>query len=151
MCMGLLGDPEKARDAAQETGLRFLKLLPRFRGESKLMTWSMGIAINVVREARRASGRTVSDDGRLADAMPAPGQSPESAASVLEDRDRVRAVLAELPDRQREAVMLRFFEELSVEETAKIMNCAQGTIKATIHQALKSLKARLTMQKPPNV
>jgi RNA polymerase sigma factor (sigma-70 family) len=48
-----------------------------------------------------------------------------------------------LPDRQREAIVLRFFEELSVEETAAAMNCAAGTVKATVHQALRAMRARL--------
>ncbi len=148
MCLGLLGDPEKARDATQETGLRFLKQLARFRGDSKLMTWSMGIAINVVRESRRSSKKAITDDGQIADGRPAPGDSPEQSASGREQRDLLRTILAELPERQREAVTLRFFEELSVEETAKAMNCAEGTIKATIHQALKSLKTRLTTRRP---
>ena len=39
--------------------------------------------------------------------------------------------------------MLRFFEELSVEDTATAMNCAAGTVKATVHQALKALRKRL--------
>ena len=49
MSLSLLRDPDKARDATQETALRFLKLLPRFAGNSTLTTWSMGIVINVVR------------------------------------------------------------------------------------------------------
>ena len=53
LCLGLLRDADRARDATQETALRFLKLLPRFAGNSTLSTWSMGIAINVVREMRR--------------------------------------------------------------------------------------------------
>jgi RNA polymerase sigma-70 factor (ECF subfamily) len=143
MCLSLLGDPERARDATQETALRFLKQIAGYRGQSKLSTWSMGIAINVVREMRRAGGRAMSDNGRIADAQPAQGDVPDQAASRREEWDVVRSVLAELPERQREAVTLRFFEELSVEETAAAMNCAEGTVKATIHQALRALRRRI--------
>jgi RNA polymerase sigma factor (sigma-70 family) len=52
-------------------------------------------------------------------------------------------MLGELPQRQREVVVLRFFEELSVEETAAAMDCAQGTVKATLHQALRALRKRI--------
>ena len=45
--------------------------------------------------------------------------------------------------KQREAVVLRFFEELSVEETARAMGCAEGTVKATVHQAIRALKEKL--------
>jgi RNA polymerase sigma factor (sigma-70 family) len=54
-------------------------------------------------------------------------------------------VLADLPERQREAVILRYFEELSVEDTAAAMNCAPGTVKATVHQALRALRKRLAV------
>jgi RNA polymerase sigma factor (sigma-70 family) len=48
-----------------------------------------------------------------------------------------------LSERQREAVVLRFFEELSVEETAAAMECAPGTVKATVHQALRAMRNKL--------
>lgn len=143
MCLSLLGQPDRAREAVQETALRFLKQLPSYRGESRLVTWSMGIAVNVVREFRRASARTVRDDGELIDGRPAPGDGPAEAASADEQRRLIRAVLAELPERQREAIVLRFFEDLSIEETATAMRCAQGTVKATIHQALRALRKKI--------
>src|SRR5690242_10336404 len=51
--LSLLGDADRAREAAQETGLRFLKTIAAFRGDSQLQTWTLGIALNVVREMRR--------------------------------------------------------------------------------------------------
>jgi RNA polymerase sigma-70 factor (ECF subfamily) len=141
MCVGLLRDAELARDATQETALRFLKQLPAFRGESQLRTWSLGIAINVCREMRRRA-RPV-DAVRLADGQRPADAGPDEAAELGESKARVREMLAELPERQREAVMLRFFEELSVDEAAEVMQCAAGTVKATIHQAMKALKKKL--------
>jgi RNA polymerase sigma-70 factor, ECF subfamily len=146
-CLGMLREPDQARDATQETALRFLKQIVGYRGQSKLSTWSMGIAINVVREMRRASGRAVTDDGQIADVRPARTEEPDRAAAAGEEREVVRHVLAELSDRQREVVILRFFEELSVEETAAAMNCAEGTVKATLHQALKAIKRKIELLK----
>ncbi len=103
----------------------------------------MGIAINVVRESRRTTGRSRQPGEDVVEAQPSPADGPEEAASLREQRDTVRALLAQLPDRQREAVVLRFFEDLSVEETATAMNCAQGTVKATVHQALRTLRKKL--------
>src|SRR5207244_118795 len=102
MCLSLLADADLARDATQETAVRFLRQLPGDHG-----------------------GRPLAD------------------AERSEERDRLRSVLADLPDRQREAIVLRFLEELSVEETAAAMGCAEGTVKATVHQALRSLRQRL--------
>jgi RNA polymerase sigma-70 factor (ECF subfamily) len=143
-CLSLLhGDPDRARDATQETALRFLRQLPTYRGQSRLSTWSMGIAINVVREMRRTSGRAVSDDGSIAETRPTAGDGPDDAAALREQRDLLQGALTELPARQREAVVLRFFEDLSVEETAKVMDCATGTVKATVHQALRAIKRKI--------
>lgn len=139
-CLSQLGDPDKAREATQETALRFLRQLPQFRGDSQLQTWSIGIALNVSREMRRAV-RVV--DGELLPANRRDAASPIAAAEASEARDALQTVLAELPDRQREAVVLRFFEELSVEETARAMKCATGTVKATVHQALRTLREKL--------
>jgi RNA polymerase sigma factor (sigma-70 family) len=144
MSLGLLADPELARDATQETAIRFLRQLPGFRGDSQLRTWSLGICINVVREIKRASRGHGSLDG--ADDHPGPSDSttgPDAAAQRAEEIEALRTVLHTLPDRQREAVILRFFEDLSVEQTAVAMKCAAGTVKATVHQALRALRTKL--------
>jgi RNA polymerase sigma-70 factor (ECF subfamily) len=139
LCLTLLDrDQELARDATQETALRVLRLLPSFRGEAKLRTWAMGIAINVCREMRR--GQRSFDEDAVSLSEPS---APDRAAEADELATVLRQLLAELPQRQREAIVLRFFEELSVDETAAVMRCATGTVKATVHQALRALRNRL--------
>lgn len=144
MSLSLLGDIDLAQDATQETALRFLRHLPRFRGESQLRTWSLGICVNVVREIRRSRRAIGSLD--LADGPEATWDAsltPDAASERAEQVACLREMLAELPERQREAVVLRFFEEMSVEQTADAMQCAPGTVKATVHQALRTLRRRL--------
>ena len=146
-CLSLLGgDADRARDATQETAARFLRQLPGFRGDSQLRTWSLGIAINVVRELRRAGhrdGPLPEEVGVVTDGRRSAPAGPDEVVESNERRDVLRATLADLPDRQREAVVLRYFEDLSVEETAAAMECAPGTVKATVHQALRKLKEKL--------
>ena len=140
-CLSMLRDADQAADATQETALRFLKQLASFRGESQLQTWSLGIALNVVRESRRKN---------RADTTPL--ESDAEVAATLrvarledaEEQQKMRSILDQLPDRQREALVLRFFEQLSVEQTAQTMGCAVGTVKATVHQALRALRERMT-------
>ena len=150
-CLSMLRDPDKAADATQETGLRFLKQISSFRGESQLQTWSLGIALNVVREIKRR--RILGDDSTL-DQLATDLRSAErssvgsgsSSTTNLEEtelKDALRSTMSTLPDRQREAIVLRFFEELSVEQTADIMGCATGTVKATVHQALRALRDKM--------
>ena len=145
LCRSLLGsDDELARDATQETALRFLRDLPRFRGESSLTTWSMGIALNVVREMRRSRASTETlDRRRLAAHQRGVLPPPDESAQRSELDSILRATLHELSDRQREAIVLRFLEELSVEQTARAMGCATGTVKATVHQAMRILRDKL--------
>jgi len=59
------------------------------------------------------------------------------------DRLAVRAAVAGLPDRQRAALVLRYFADLSLADTAEAMGCAPGTVKALTHQALAGLRSRL--------
>src|SRR5690242_10281348 len=128
--MSLLGDSERAQDAVQESAMRLLRDLPKFQGASSIKTWAMGIAVNVVREMRRSvrrDERRIHVEERLV--------SPDGEAAELEQKGLLKRLLEELPERQREALVLRYFEELSVEETAGAMNCAEGTVKATVFQA----------------
>lgn len=141
MCLSLLRDPELARDAAQETALRVLRLIPDFRGESSFSTWSMGIAINVVREMRRK--RRPDLPGDLPDVAGDTSSGPEEQVTQSELKGVVASALEKLSDRQREVIVCRYFEEMSTEDTAKAMNCAPGTVKATLHQALRALKGKL--------
>ena len=73
-------------------------------------------------------------------AMPSPNCGPDEAAMRTEQLQRLRLLLQRLSDRQREVITLRYFEELSIEETAHAMQIAPGTVKATIWQALRSLR-----------
>ena len=138
MVLRLLGNAESAREATQETALRFLRQLPLFEGRSEIRTWSLGIAINVAREMRREK-----EQDALTIDPPANGHGP---AGEIERRERaqiVNRVIDSLPERQREAVMLRFFEQLSVEQSATVMGCAPGTVKALVFQALRNMRPHL--------
>jgi RNA polymerase sigma-70 factor (ECF subfamily) len=144
MSLGLLSDPDLAQDATQETAIRFMRQLSGFRGESQLRTWSLGICLNVAREIRRWSrGQKSLEDGPETAGLRDDDEMPDVAAERGEEIESLRALLVRLPDRQREAVVLRFFEEMSVEQTAEAMQCAPGTVKATVHQALRSLRRKM--------
>ena len=145
-CLSLLaGDAERARDATQETAVRFLRQLPGFRGESHVRTWSLGIAINVVREMRRSRyvESPLPEEPGVGDGRRPGAAGPDEVVESRERQDMLRLTVANLPERQREAIVLRYFEDLSVEETAAAMDCAPGTVKATVHHALRRLKEKL--------
>lgn len=144
-CLALLRDTDRARDATQETAVRFLQRLPNWRGDGSVETWSFGIALNVVREMRRAEAGRRRQDAResCSTAGSEMAATPGQALEAIEGAQLLRDALDLLPERQREAVILRFFEALTTEQTAAAMHCAPGTVKATLHQALRSLKQKL--------
>lgn len=136
-CLTQLACPDQASDATQETALRVLRSLGRFRGEASLTTWALSIALNVCREQRRRR-RWFSLPVGFATADPTP-QPPEQAGRSEQNGQLLKALQA-LPARQREAVTLRYLHGLSTTETAIAMNCAEGTVKATLAKALGKLR-----------
>lgn len=156
-CLSQLRDSELAGDAVQETGLRVLTSLSRFDERSSFKTWSFGVALNVCRELRRKQlrlgggfgedGEEPADDLRSALLGRDGDNGPAEATVRREDVEALRTVLATLPVRQREVVAFRVFEDLSVQETARAMKCAEGTVKATLFAAMRNLRDKLGGQR----
>ena len=131
-----LYDEQLAADAAQEVFVRGFRGLRRFRFRSAPFTWLYRTTRNVCHEYNRIRhGEAMLDEP--ADMRPV----PEEQLAGAEGARQVRALVGKLPERQREVVMLRVFEELSVRETAAAMGCREGTVKALLHKATARLKA----------
>lgn len=130
-----LYDEQFAADAAQEVFVRGFKGLRAFRFRSAPFTWLYRTTRNVCSEFNR-----VRRSEALLDEPPDSSSIPETQITQLDSARRVRQLVANLPDRQREVVMLRIFEDLSVKETALAMGCREGTVKALLHKATGNLK-----------
>lgn len=142
-CLSQLRDPVAAEEAVQETATRLIAAVSRFEGRSTAKTWALGVALNVCRECRRRRQRACVDE------FPEPVDHrplPETRAHQAEQEDAVREALAGLPSRQREAIVLRYFEQMSVEEAASAMGCAAGTVKASVWQGLRALRRAMGKQ-----
>jgi RNA polymerase sigma-70 factor (ECF subfamily) len=148
-----LGDEDLADDVFQNTFVQvFLKIMQYEPGRAA-RPWLYAIATNQAidalrRRARRAADRpadTVSapdEDGEarpLFELLPAPGDSPPVAAERTEERERVRAAVARLPELLRQAVLLVYFQGLKYQEAAEIMDIPVGTVKSRLHAALMKL------------
>ncbi len=133
-----LFDAQAAADATQETCLRALTGLARFRHRARPTTWLFRMLKNVCHEFNRRHER-----GRAAREEPqSPG--PETVVGQADSIAHVRRLVDGLPDRQRDVVVLRLFEELTVAETARVMNVRPGTVKAHLSKAMANLKKRGT-------
>lgn len=133
-----LYDQQSAADVAQEVFVRSYKGLRAFRFRSAPFTWLYRTTRNVCNEFNRAK-RTEA----LEDEPQDPGSAPERRVSDYESAREVRRLVADLPERQREVVLLRIFEDLSVKETAMSMGCREGTVKALLHKATKKLQLKM--------
>lgn len=134
-----LYDDQSAADVVQEVFVRGFKGLKSFRFRSAPFTWLYRTTRNVCKEFNRVRTTEALDDEPLD-----PGSAPESDVSAYESARRVRRLVEKLPKRQKEVVVLRIFEDMSVKETAQSMGCREGTVKALLHKATAKLK--LSMQ-----
>lgn len=134
-----LNDPAAASDILNEVMLEIWKSAPRFEGRSSVATWVLSITRHRVIDRLRQRGNRVFED--LDEAGPADtAASAEDALAGAGDASAVRDCIERLPDAQREAVHLAFFEDLAYGEIARIMDCPEGTVKTRVYHAKRSLK-----------
>ncbi len=132
-----------AADVVQETLLRAYQGRARWKIGGRVTAWLYGIAMNVVRERRRRLARRESPvpapDGLVA-VCDDEAERPDEKIEKAEDLHRLARSVAQLPERQREAVSCRYLLRMSVRQTAEMMGCAEGTVKAAVHAALANLR-----------
>ncbi len=134
--------PQHAGDAAQDVFLRAYSGLRGFLFAAEPFTWIYRTMINVCNEYNRKTER----DQRMFSAWEetTDAEAPASEDIGAIDARTIRRLVAALPARQREVVMLRVFEDMSVEEVARAMGCRPGTVKAALHKALANLRQAAT-------
>ena len=135
----LLGDPDEADDVAQETFLRAWNHLRGFDSTRPLRPWLLSIAANLSRNRRRSAVRYLSALTRAFREEPKPATTEDNSAQRMEANDLWKAVQTlNVPDQQ--IVYLRYFLDLSVAETADVLQVAEGTVKSRLSRALKKLR-----------
>lgn len=124
----------------------------QFNGKARFETWLYAIARNLTIDQRRK--RTMhsldeliegTDDGDRAMSfeMAATGPTPFDHVSKLEDREKIAAALLGLDTLHREVLVLRFYEELSLDEIAKVTKTPLSTVKSRLYRGLETIKPKL--------
>lgn len=144
---------EDARDVVQEAFLRAYRGLPGFKGQAKFSSWLYRITLNLcrdwIRRERRAPVVQVAegtDPIDLADAQAAPGESVEDLVARREMSDAVSKAMADLPEEQRAAILLKEYHGLTFQEIADMLDCPLSTVKTRLYQGLSVLRRRLERQ-----
>jgi RNA polymerase sigma-70 factor (ECF subfamily) len=143
----LLGWTDGAEDVAQDVFVQVLHKGKQFRGQASLWTWLATLTVNRCRSIRRRrwlQDRMLGIVGRHA--------APEAACPISKQQERsetatrVRAQVAQLPAAAREVIVLRYFEELPLDEIAAILGIKRNAIEARLSRARKQLEPLLRQE-----
>lgn len=126
-----------AADVTQEVFMRAYKGLKKFRFGAEPLTWLYRVTKNVCKEFNRKTTSTTKISNLME--VNSDNTAYDEAEDELLKRENIaiiKELLSDLSQRQKDVVMFRMFEELSVKETANILGCKEGTVKATLNKAM---------------
>jgi RNA polymerase sigma-70 factor (ECF subfamily) len=149
--VALAGDLSAAEDLVSETLVQAWKSLPRYNQTCRLSMWLYAILLHRHHNAiRRYRSRPVSlaalpyvdaqDLENRQTNVPSAEPSPANALVQNEATARVRRCVELLPDKHRQVILLRFFEDASLPDMAAVLGCSVGTVKSRLHHALDKLR-----------
>jgi RNA polymerase sigma-70 factor (ECF subfamily) len=150
LCRAILKDPQCAEDATQETFVRLVQNLPRFDHsrigfEAWLLRIARNTAITMWRHNRKCTDESFAQTSED-DTPPARGhldESPLDRAIAVEDRERILALIEDLPAQQREILILRFYHSLEPAEIAGVTGITPGNARIRLKRALDAIRRRL--------
>lgn len=134
----LCGDASEAEDLLQESWMRVVRGAPSFDPARRFRSWAYGIATHVARDRYRRHRARGGVHAALPPELPGPATEPRSLA-----RMDLRGRLAELPERLRQTLVLRYYEGMDELEIAQTLGIARGTVKSRLHAAVASLRRSL--------
>ena len=144
-----IGREEDARDVCQETFLRAFRALPGFRGQAKFSSWLYRIALNLcrdwIRRERRAQLVQAPETVDIIE-MAAALEPSETVEDLVTRKDLARVVeraMANLPEEQRTAIVLKEYHGLTFQEIADLVGCPLSTVKTRLYQGLTVLRREL--------
>lgn len=139
----MLGDAAEAEDLAQEAMLRLWRIAPDWRsGEAQVSTWLYRVVSNLATDRLRQRKRR----GPQLDEIAEPESGAPSAAETMQDRarsDALQKALNTLPERQKQAVILRHIEELANPEIAQVMDITTEAVESLTARGKRALAAAL--------
>ncbi len=146
IAMSLLRDPAEAADLTQDAFIRVLRSIGSYRGETKFTTWLYRLVVNLGLDRLRRRGRPLVRLDQEPDLDVASEDPADDAPTLVERGEQaaiVRGALAALPEAQRLALTLHYFDELRYEDIAVVMGVPLNTVKSHIRRGKERLAAAL--------
>jgi RNA polymerase sigma-70 factor (ECF subfamily) len=148
IALAYLRQPDDALDVVQEAFVKAWENAARWDGSAEAGPWLTRIAVNQAidrwrRNRRRAATFTPLEDDDHDRSLADGGGAPDRGVIGREAHERVARVLGTLPERQRAVVVLRHYREMSLEEIAQALGMSLGTVKSSLHRALRRLREGL--------
>lgn len=140
----LCGDRHLATDLVQSCLIRMYRAWPRLRDPDGADAYARTVLVRCwLSERRRPWRRSETRDGIVPD-RPDVAADPAHTVGRAHDKEVLRVALAQIPPRQRAAVVLRHWSQYSVTETAAILRCSEGTVKSQTARGLEALRAAMS-------
>ncbi len=152
VALRLTGNPDEAKDLAQEALLRAYRAFDKFRIGTSFEKWLFRIASNLYIDKLRKYGKyrfesldepIQTKDGYVEKVLPDRTANPEDIAEQNELAEKIQAALQSLPINYRMAVVLYDLEGFSYEEISGILECSIGTVRSRIHRGRRLLRKKL--------
>src|SRR3954467_12676639 len=147
-CRARVGTTERsglsAEEVAEEVCLAAITALPRYKDQGRpFLAFVYGIAAHKVADAHRAAGRNRAEATDMLPERASTAAGPEQMAIDAESAARMNRLLAVLPEKQREILILRVVVGMSAEETAEAVGSTAGAVRVAQHRALARLKSEI--------
>jgi RNA polymerase sigma-70 factor (ECF subfamily) len=148
LALSILADADEAEDAVQETFIAADRALDQYRGQSSLKTWLFAIAINQCRQMLRQRKRrqTLADAWQIARSLLPRPPVPEETMTHAETEDVLRQAVAELKEKHRLPVILRYTHNMTAPEIAQVLGISEGTVHSRLHYARRELRQKLEVR-----
>lgn len=135
----MVNNYDVAEDIFQETWIRVIRHISSFRGDAKFSTWLFQIARNVYRDSMRKKRGlfyiSIEETEEL---------TSESTVDItnINEMEYVRKIVAGLPVKMKEVIVLRYYHDLKIKEISEVLGCSPGTVKSRIFNALKIIRKK---------
>jgi len=147
----MLGNRQEAEDIVQETFMRLYSNLHRYDENQKFSTWIFRIATNLCIDRLRKRKLTYSLDAEVNDGegndyyamMSSDEDTPEKQVIVSETQRQIRKVIDNMPDKYKSIIVLRYLQDLSLQEISDVLDMPITTIKTRLHRGREYLRKKL--------